>query len=131
MIVVDSSVWIDYFRAKETTATRFLRTSSIESHILIGDVILLEVLQGAENDRHAYRMESWLRSFRIQGMAGANLAVAASRNYRILRAKGITIRKTVDLIIGTFCIEHGHSLIHQDRDFNPMSEHLGLKIVET
>lgn len=131
MIVVDSSVWVDYFRARVTPATQFLRTSPLEDRILIGDLVLLEVLQGAENDRHADRMNFGLRAFKVQAMASPKLAVAAARNYRLLRGKGITIRKTIYLIIGTFCIENGHMLLHQDRDFTPMSEHLGLQIVHT
>jgi predicted nucleic acid-binding protein len=129
VIVVDSSVWIDFFRAQDTNATRFIRTSSVEDEIVVGDAILLEVLQGADSDRHARRLEAALRRFEMRTMLNPALAVAAARNYRILRAKGITIRKTMDLLIGTFCIEGDHSLLHQDRDFIPMRDHLGLKVI--
>ena len=129
MIVVDSSIWIDYFRARESEGTRILLAAGIEERILIGDVILLEVLQGAESDKHAGELESRLRRFEVKAMMSPTLAVKAARNYRLLREKGITIRKSIDLIIGTFCIEHGLSLLHHDRDFDPMRDHLGLKVV--
>jgi predicted nucleic acid-binding protein len=129
VIVVDSSVWIDYFRTRDTAATRFLRTTQCEGDILVGDVILLEILQGAQNDRHTNFLETRLRQFEIQPMLNPGLAVASARNYRALRERGLTVRKTIDLVIGTFCIEHGHGLLHQDRDFEPMREHLGLSVV--
>jgi predicted nucleic acid-binding protein len=129
VIVVDSSVWIDYFRTRDTAATRFLRTMQYEGDILVGDVILLEILQGAQNDRHANFLETRLRQFAIQPMLNPGLAVASARNYRTLRERGLTVRKTIDLVIGTFCIEHGHGLLHQDRDFEPMRQHLGLSVV--
>ncbi len=129
MIVVDSSVWLDYLRAQDTKATRFLRATTEEGNIIIGDVILLEVLQGAQSDKHARLLESRLRRFEIRAMVNPVLAVAAARNYRLLRERGVTIRKTIDLIIGTFCIEEGHGLLHQDRDFDPMRDHLGLRVV--
>lgn len=127
--MVDSSIWIEYFRARESEGTRILLAAGIEDSILIGDVILLEVLQGAESDKHAGELESRLRRFEVQAMMSPSLAVKAAGNYRLLREKGITIRKSIDLIIGTFCIEHGHSLLHHDRDFDPMRDHLGLKVV--
>jgi predicted nucleic acid-binding protein len=97
--------------------------------LLIGDLILLEVLQGARNEAHALRIERGLRSYAVAPLLDAELAVQAARNYRKLRELGVTIRKTADLIIGTFCIEHGHSLLHDDHDFALMERHLGLKVV--
>jgi len=96
------------------------------SGILVGDVVLLEVLQGARSEQHAERLRGQLHQFHIVPMMDAKLAVLASRHYRLLRERGITIRRTVDLIIGTFCIAHGYKLLHQDRDFAPMATHLGL-----
>lgn len=96
--------------------------------ILVGDLILLEVLQGARGERQATLIERNLRQFTIRPMLNDGLAVKAARNYRLLRAQGITVRKTIDVIIGTFCIEEGHTLLHDDRDFDPMCEHLGLQI---
>lgn len=99
------------------------------AEVLVGDLILLEVLQGARDEAHASRIERLLRSFQIVPMLDDEVAVQAARNFRTLRAEGLTIRKTVDLIIGTFCIVQGYSLLHDDRDFLPMEEHLGLRTV--
>jgi predicted nucleic acid-binding protein len=97
--------------------------------ILVGDLILLEVLRGARDERHAALLERDLRRFPIQPLLTEAIALRAARHYRQLRSRGITVRKTVDLIIGTFCILHGHRLLHADRDFEPMREHLGLLVV--
>jgi predicted nucleic acid-binding protein len=91
--------------------------------------VLLEVLQGARDDRHAQDVETELRVFRIERMLNDDVAVKAARNYRMLRGRGITVHKTVDLIIATFCVERGHSLLHDHRDFDVMAPHLGLNIV--
>ncbi len=131
MIVVDSSVWIAQLRGQATAPVQRLRALVAEDddQVLIGDLILLEVLQGARDDAHAARIERALRAFAIAPMLDPTIAVQAARNYRLLRARGITIRKTIDMIIGTFCLLGGHALLHDDRDFDPMSEHLGLRIV--
>jgi predicted nucleic acid-binding protein len=97
--------------------------------LLVGDLILLEVLQGARNEAHATRIERALRQYSVVPLLGGDLAPRAARNYRRLRDIGITIRKTADVIIATFCIEHDHALLHDDRDFAPMEKHLGLKVV--
>lgn len=94
----------------------------------MGDLILLEVLQGARDEGHAARIEGNLRRFQVVPMLDDKLAVQAARNYRMLRGIGITIRKTIDVVIGTFCIADGHSLLHDDRDFDPMVRHLGLQV---
>jgi predicted nucleic acid-binding protein len=130
LIVVDSSVWIAQLRGQATAPV--LRLSALvadDDQLLIGDLILLEVLQGARDDAHAARIERALRAFAIAPMLDPTIAVQAARNYRLLRARGITIRKTIDMIIGTFCLLGGHALLHDDRDFDPMAEHLGLRIV--
>lgn len=106
---------------------RKFRSHENAEDFLVGDLILLEVLQGARNDGHAARLEREMREFPVTNMLDGDLAVKAARNYRALRTKGITIRKTADVIIATFCIEHGHELLHDDRDFGPFSEHLGLR----
>ena len=97
--------------------------------LLIGDVILLEVLQGVRSEIDAQRVEAALRRFDIVPMLGPELAVIAAAHYRRLRGVGITVRKTIDLIIGTFCIARGHALLTADRDFAPMASHLGLMLV--
>ncbi len=131
MIVVDSSVWIAHLRGEVTPATRMLHAiiTDDDDQILIGDLILLEVLQGARDEAHAARIERALRLFPIVPMLDADLAIEAARNYRLLRSRGITIRKTIDMVIGTFCLRFGHALLHNDRDFDPMAAHLGLKVV--
>ena len=95
----------------------------------MGDLVLLEVLQGARDEQHAMRIEMDLREFRIERMLDEELAVRAAGHYRALRDRGVTVRKTVDLIIGTFCLERGHVLLHDDRDFNSMAMHLGLRVI--
>jgi len=94
----------------------------------VGDIVLLEVLQGARGAQDALVIEQRLRGFDVATMLNPELAIEAAANYRLLRGLGITVRKTVDLIIGTYCIEHGHILLHDDRDFEPMRVHLGLRV---
>lgn len=129
MIVVDSSVWIGHLRNTDSAAVRALRAIDDPQDIVVGDLILLEVLQGARDERHATMIEQNLRQFRIEPMLSAGLAVQAASNFRLMRERGVSVRKTIDLIIGTYCIMHGHVLLHDDRDFEPMVEHLGLRVV--
>ncbi len=131
MIVVDSSVWIANLRGFETSAVRALRELDRKGRgqVLVGDLILLEVLQGARDEAHAARLAKNLRRFPIAAMLDADIAERAAGNYRALRARGVTVRKTIDMIIGTFCIERGHQLLHDDRDFDPMVAHLGLAVL--
>jgi predicted nucleic acid-binding protein len=129
MIVVDSSVWIANLRDLDIEPVRKLRSIDDLDAILVGDLVLLEVLQGARDEEHAVRIESDLRQFRIERMLDEELAVRAARHYRTLRGRGVTIRKTIDLIIGAFCLERGHALLHDDRDFDSMAVHLGLRVV--
>ena len=128
MIVVDSSVWIAHLRGSDTAEVRELRTLDDPDDILVGDLILLEVLQGARSERHAAVINRQLRQFQIASMLSPALAPRIARNYRYLRDRGVTPHKTIDMIIGTFCIEGGHRLLHADRDFDPMVAHLGLRV---
>lgn len=128
MIVVDSSVWIGHFRNEATPAVAALRAIENPNEIVVGDLVLLECLQGARDDIHAGQIEAALRVFQIEAMLNAELAVAAARHYRVLRDLGLTPRKTIDVIIASFCIQRGYLLLHQDRDFDPMAAHLGLRI---
>lgn len=127
MIVVDSSIWIANLRGINSPQVRALRTIPDPDQIVVGDLILLEVLQGAIDDTHAVRLESYLRTFRVERMVDDILAVKAARNYRILRSHGITVRKTIDLIVATFCIERDYALLQDDRDYEPMVARLGLR----
>jgi predicted nucleic acid-binding protein len=129
VILVDSSVWIGRLRGNRTPAIEKLEVAAAQDAILVGDLILLEVLQGARDEIHATRIERELRMYAVVPMLDGKLASRAARNYRLLSDRGITIRKTVDIIIGTFCIEHGYALLHDDRDFAPMEAHLGLKVI--
>ena len=128
IVVVDSSVWIALLRGQETDRVRRLRAIEPPDQIVVGDLILLEVLQGARDEAHAARIEQNLRQFPIEPMLGAPLAVRAAEHARTLRRRGISLRKTIDLIIGTFCLDRGYALLHADRDFDPMVAHLGLRL---
>ncbi|HKS88812.1 MAG TPA: PIN domain nuclease [Stellaceae bacterium] len=127
MILVDSSVWIDHLNDAVTRPVLRLRELIPQQPLLVGDLILCEVLQGLRSEREARLVERALRRFQTVALLDPDLAVTAAANYRSLRVRGITIRKTIDLIIGTFCIERRHTLLHDDRDFEPMIRFLGLE----
>jgi len=129
MIVVDSSVWIDYFNGKSTRQTNLLDSLLGGELIVIGDLILIEVLQGFQQDKDFNKVRKLLDSLVFRQMLGKELAIKSAENYRVLRKKGVTVRKTIDVIIATFCIESNLPLLHSDRDFNPMEKHLNLKVI--
>jgi len=126
VIVVDSSVWIDFFNGRGAPHVERLRSLLGADEIIVGDLMLCEVLQGLESERAARDVEALLRRFDIAPMVGDTNAVAAGRNFRSLRRRGITVRKTIDMLIGTWCIEHRVPLLHNDSDFRPLVRHLGL-----
>jgi hypothetical protein len=126
VIVVDSSVWIDFLNGRNAAHVERLRAVFGAEEIVVGDLMLCEVLQGLESERAARDVEALLRRFDIVPMAGDAIAVAAARNFRSLRRRGITVRKTIDMLIGTWCIENRRPLLHNDSDFHPMARHLGL-----
>jgi predicted nucleic acid-binding protein len=128
MIVADSSVWIDNLRGEDTPPTRFLKAIQVEHELLVGDLIVLEILQGVRNEREAARYESGFMEYGIVPMLDEAVALAAARNFRELRRRGISLRKTTDLIIATFCMVHEHYLLHQDRDFEHFEKLLGLQV---
>jgi len=129
VILVDSSVWIDYFRGQRTAQTdRLERLLGVES-LAIGDLILTEVLQGFSSDRDFNTVKMLLSTLPIVHIGGSELAVQAARNFRTLRALGITVRKTIDTLIATRCIESDYLLLHNDRDFDAFQAHLGLRVV--
>ncbi|HRP25510.1 MAG TPA: PIN domain nuclease [Thauera sp.] len=127
MILVDSSVWIDYFRGTPTPQADFLDALLGREPILIGDLILAEVLQGFTGDRDFEQARTLLGALEVLNLGGAAIGVQAARNFRTLRALGITVRKTIDTVIATSCIEHDHALLFSDRDFDPFVRHLGLR----
>lgn len=131
MIFVDSSVWIDYFRGIATKETDLLDELLGVEPIVIGDLVLAEVLQGFQNDRDFNQAKKLLTSLEMVQMLGQEIAIQAARNFRSLRKGGITIRKTIDTIIATYCIENELPLLHSDRDFDAFVEHLNLRSAAT
>jgi predicted nucleic acid-binding protein len=125
-MVVDSSVWIDFLNGRKAAHVARLQAALGVDEVIVGDLMLCEVLQGLGSERDAQRVEALLRRFEIAPVAGEAIAVSAARNFRTLRRRGITVRKTIDLLIGTWCIENRRSLLHNDSDFKPMSKYLGL-----
>ena len=129
MILVDSSVWIDYFNGTDTPQSNKLDTLLGIEPLAIGDLILAEVLQGFRTDNDFETAKRLLLSLSIFNMLGTELAIKSADNFRSLRKRGVTVRKTADAIIATFCIETRHSLLFSDKDFLPFVEHLGLRAV--
>jgi predicted nucleic acid-binding protein len=129
LILVDSSVWIDYFRGTITPQTEKLDTLLGRESLAIGDLILTEVLQGFTNERDFNEVRKMLTSLTVVELGGLEIAVQAARNFRRLRATGVTARKTIDTLIATWCIESEYQLLHSDRDFEPFAKNLGLRVV--
>jgi predicted nucleic acid-binding protein len=129
MLVVDTSVWIDYFNGVKNPQTDFLDTILDNTPILIGDLILAEVLQGFRHEPDFDKVRRALGKFMQESMVNPELAVQSARNYRFLRQKGVTVRKTIDSLIATFCIENDHQLLHNDSDFDGYEEQLGLRVI--
>lgn len=129
MILVDSSVWIDFFNGVETPQVTFLDAALGERPLLIGDLILTEVLQGFRSNTNFESAKQALDQFECREMVGRDIALKSAENYRYLRKSGITVRKTIDVLIATFCIENSLPLLHSDRDFQPMENALGLAVV--
>ncbi|HZC46188.1 MAG TPA: PIN domain nuclease [Candidatus Acidoferrum sp.] len=130
MTVVDSSVWVDYFNGRITDQTDALDRIS-KAQILIGDLIMTEVLQGLASEIDFMRVAGAFALLEFRAMCDRQIAIASARNYRALRARGVTPRSTIDTIIATFCIAQDHDLLHRDRDFDPFERHLGLRVVKT
>lgn len=129
MVIVDSSVWIDAFNGKITPQTIWLGFALDREQVGLTSLILCEVLQGIRSDRRFREAEQRLRTLPISASLTPELAAAAAQNFRMLRRLGITVRKTIDCMIATFCIEDGHQLLHDDRDFDQFEKHLGLRVL--
>ena len=129
MILVDSSVWIDFFRNRSTPQADWLDARLASERVLVGDLILAEVLQGFKDDRGFNAARRLLRRLEPIQLAGEEIAVEAARNFRKLRSVGVTVRGTVDTIIATRCIAERYVLLHSDRDFDAFETHLGLRVV--
>jgi len=128
MIVVDTSVWIDYVNGVITPQTNLLDIELENSRIVTGDLIITEFLQGFRDDKQYYEAKELMESLEYCDFVGKEIAIKAAENFRKLRKKGITVRKTIDVLIATFCVENGYELIHNDKDFDQMEEILGLRI---
>ena len=126
MILVDTSVWIDYLNGKESSPTNILDKALIDGSVAIGDLILLEILQGIKAEREYKKTRTALATLDQYEMFGHKMVEKCADNFRFLRKKGITIRKTNDVIIATFCIKNNLPLLFSDRDFIPFVDHLGL-----
>ncbi len=129
MLLVDSSVWITYFNGVAAPQTDYLHAAVAQREILVGDIILAEVLQGFRRDADFEAARQALSRFPQVTMLDPALAVRSAQNYRELRKRGITVRKTIDTMIATRCIESGYDLLHSDRDFEPFVQHLALRVV--
>lgn len=127
MILVDSSVWIDYFNGTETLATKKLDGLLGVRPVCIGDLILAEVLQGFRQDADYQAAKNLLCTLPIHSMVGTDISIKSAENFRALRKQGITIRKTIDTLIATYCIETDLTLLHSDKDFQPFQQYLGLQ----
>lgn len=128
MIVADTSVWIDYVRGIQAPHTDLLDYELLHNRIVTGDIIIVEFLQGFRNEKDIRAAKQLMESLEYYDFVGKDIAFKAAENFRRLRRNGVTVRKTIDVIIATFCIENGFALIHNDRDFDPMEQYLGLKV---
>ncbi len=129
MILVDTSVWIDYFNGRENKLTNILDSALLDGTVAIGDIILLEILQGFRDDKDYNRAKTTLATLDLHEMFGRKMVGKCANNYRSLRKKGITVRKTNDIIIATFCIENRFPLLFSDKDFIPFVKYLKLTSV--
>lgn len=128
MIVSDTSAWIDYVRGIDAPHTNLLDYELANNRIITGDIIIAEFLQGFRSEKDYEEAKRMMDCLEYHDLVGKEIAIKAAQNFRKLRKNGITIRKTIDVIIATFCIENGYELIHNDRDFDPMENILGLKV---
>jgi len=129
MVIVDTSAWIEYFQDGEPTVVEKVDRSLDQHPVGIGDLVYCEVMQGIRSDPLRHEVSNLFRSLPRFEMVGFTVADKAAQNYRRLRSRGITVRKTIDVIIGTFCAENGFQIIHHDRDFDLMAPHIGLKVL--
>jgi predicted nucleic acid-binding protein len=130
VILADTSVWIDFCNGVSSAGALTLRRALSEDHIVMGDLILTELLQGFRSDDVYRKVRDRLSVLDVVTLGGRDVALAAAENYRTLRAKGVTVRKTIDVIIATYSIQNNVALLHSDRDFDAMEQHLGLRVVK-
>jgi predicted nucleic acid-binding protein len=127
--IVDTTVWVDFLNGVDIPQVTKLEQLIQQGDVALGDIIVCEVLQGITDDADFEWVRNEFANFTIHAMVGEEIAIKSARNCRALRAKGITVRKTIDCLIATFCIENGFYLLHKDRDFDHFERHLGLKVI--
>lgn len=129
MTIVDTTVWVDYLNSTANPQTIWLGREFGQTQLGLADLILCEVLQGLKTEAAAKRVARFFSPFDMFQLGGEAIAIDSAANYRILRRRGYTIRKTIDCLIATFCIQHDYSLLHHDHDFDPFEKHLGLQVI--
>jgi len=129
MVIVDTTVWLDYLRDTRTPQTDWLEAEMDRQRLGLTDLILCEVLQGVRDDRRFRDVRQALLKFEVFSVGGVELAINAAQNYRVLRSRGVTVRRTIDCLIATFCLMNDHILLHDDRDFDLFEQRLGLRVV--
>jgi predicted nucleic acid-binding protein len=129
MVIVDTTIWIDYFNGVRTFQTDWLDAQLVRQRLGLTDLILCEVLQGVRDDRQWQQLRRDLLKFEIFETGGISLAMAAAQNYRMLRRQGLTVRTTIDSLIATLCLLNGYELLHNDRDYDAFEHALGLKVI--
>lgn len=128
MVVVDTSVWIDYLRGASTPQVELLEEVFETDRIVIGDLIITELMQGFRYKKDIAKANELINTLEYMDFVGREIAEKSAENFRLIRKKGFTIRKTIDVIIGTFCIKNGFWLLHNDRDFDPLEKYLNLRV---
>lgn len=130
MLVVDSSVWIDFFHARDSAARVELRRLLDDGHtrLVVPDLVLYEVLRGFRHERPMRQARLLLQTLSIEPCGGEDIALAAAGHYRHLRARGITVRSSIDVVVAAFCIERDYLLLHSDRDHDAIAAHRGLRV---
>jgi predicted nucleic acid-binding protein len=129
VVIVDTTVWVDYLRGIRNPETEWLELEADRKRLGLTDLILCEVLQGVRGEREFSQVRSELERFELFKIGGEELAIAAARNYRRIREEGLTVRRTIDCLIATFCMANGHALLHRDRDFDAFEQILGLAVI--
>lgn len=128
MVVIDTSAWIEYFRGGVPSIVRGVDSCLKHELVVVGDLIYCEVMQGIREARQRKEISALLLSLPCHDMVGFEIANRAAENYRLMRARGVTVRKTIDVFIGTFCVQRGFQLLHFDRDFDHMAPYIGLDV---
>jgi predicted nucleic acid-binding protein len=129
VVIVDTTVWVDYLQGARNPEAEWLHVEFDRQRLGLTDIILCEVLQGVRDDRVAKNVEAALLTFQVFETGSVALAREAAQNYRALRTRGHTVRKTIDCLIATFCLREHHALLHRDRDFDPFETYLGLRVI--